>query len=314
MSVFDKLHELKDALHGDSADRDSGGHKGQEEARAESHEQTKKEEKEGWSDKLRDVLDGGDAKREAKRQREEEEERVRIEKEKAEAKAKVDAERGWTAKIHDALDGGKHKQELEEAEFKRLETQAQAEKKKDLSDHFDHALNRASEFKDKVVQLTRDPREKADEHEEAEQEHLTDKVKSLWDKAPKEEKAAQNEHKHIWEQVKDEEDPDTVKRASGGWRDQLSALTGANQKEEKQKVERSWLKEKFNEMAGGGQASEADEDKLDKTIDFIQAHILHEGDQSNESALEQLKDEQISDAIRVAYNQVTGREFPAKDK
>ena len=49
-------------------------------------------------------------------------------------------------------------------------------------------------------------------------------------------------------------------------------------------------------------------------IDFIQEHILGQGDQSNESALEQLKDEQISDAVRLAWRQVTGHEFPAQDK
>jgi len=40
-----------------------------------------------------------------------------------------------------------------------------------------------------------------------------------------------------------------------------------------------------------------------------------EGDsQSDESAIEQLKDEQISDAIRMAFKSVSGRELPAKDK
>lgn len=33
-------------------------------------------------------------------------------------------------------------------------------------------------------------------------------------------------------------------------------------------------------------------------IDEFQEHVLHKGDQSNESALEQLKDEQIAAAIR----------------
>lgn len=49
-------------------------------------------------------------------------------------------------------------------------------------------------------------------------------------------------------------------------------------------------------------------------VDFIQEHILHQGDQSDESALEQMKDEQISDAIRRAYKAVTGNEVPVKDK
>lgn len=33
-------------------------------------------------------------------------------------------------------------------------------------------------------------------------------------------------------------------------------------------------------------------------IDGFQEHILHQGDQSNESAVEQLKDEKIAAAIR----------------
>ena len=49
-------------------------------------------------------------------------------------------------------------------------------------------------------------------------------------------------------------------------------------------------------------------------IDFIQGHILHQGDQSNETALEQMKDGQIAAAIRTSYRQVTGHELPLKEK
>ena len=49
-------------------------------------------------------------------------------------------------------------------------------------------------------------------------------------------------------------------------------------------------------------------------IDFIQEHMLHQGDQSNESALEQMKDEQISDFVRKEFKSVTGHEIPVKDK
>ena len=49
-------------------------------------------------------------------------------------------------------------------------------------------------------------------------------------------------------------------------------------------------------------------------IDFVQEQILKQGDQSNESAVEQFKDEQISDAIRSAYRSVTGHDVPVKDK
>jgi len=67
-------------------------------------------------------------------------------------------------------------------------------------------------------------------------------------------------------------------------------------------------------MAGGGQAGELNEDKLDKAVDIFQQYILKEGDQSDESAIEQLKDEQISDAIRMAFKSATGKPLPIKDK
>ena len=38
------------------------------------------------------------------------------------------------------------------------------------------------------------------------------------------------------------------------------------------------------------------------------------GKQDNESALEQAKDEQISDFIRDKYKSTTGKEFPVADK
>ncbi|KAI0752585.1 hypothetical protein C8Q80DRAFT_1147088 [Daedaleopsis nitida] len=71
---------------------------------------------------------------------------------------------------------------------------------------------------------------------------------------------------------------------------------------------------KLNEMAGGGTAGEQKEDKLDKGIDWVQEHVLQQGQQSNESAQEQFKDEQISDFIRNQYKKATGHEFPAADK
>jgi len=82
------------------------------------------------------------------------------------------------------------------------------------------------------------------------------------------------------------------------------------------------LGNKFNEAAGGGQASEKNEDYLDKGmplppsikqwiscktrghhtdkrvylgIDFVQEKFMGQGAQNNESAVEQAKDEQISD-------------------
>ena len=49
-------------------------------------------------------------------------------------------------------------------------------------------------------------------------------------------------------------------------------------------------------------------------VDWVQEHVLKQGDQSNESAAEQAKDEQISDFIRGQYKKQTGSEFPVKDK
>lgn len=41
---------------------------------------------------------------------------------------------------------------------------------------------------------------------------------------------------------------------------------------------------------------------------------MGEGQQSNETAVEQAKDEQISDFIRDKYKSGTGSDFPIKDK
>jgi len=72
--------------------------------------------------------------------------------------------------------------------------------------------------------------------------------------------------------------------------------------------------DKLHGMAGGGPESEKNEDALDKAIDMVQEKVLGQGDQSNESAVEQAKDEQISDFIRGQYKSTTGSEIPIKDK
>ncbi|QRV73266.1 hypothetical protein RhiJN_01280 [Ceratobasidium sp. AG-Ba] len=69
----------------------------------------------------------------------------------------------------------------------------------------------------------------------------------------------------------------------------------------------------INNALGGGQKSEQNEDMLDKGVDFVQQK-MGGGDQSNESALEQAKDEQISDAIRSGYKSATGSDIPIQDK
>ncbi|KFY23240.1 hypothetical protein V493_06002 [Pseudogymnoascus sp. VKM F-4281 (FW-2241)] len=74
------------------------------------------------------------------------------------------------------------------------------------------------------------------------------------------------------------------------------------------------LKNKMNTAAGGGRESEKNEDMLDKGIDFVQERFMGQGKQDNESAIEQAKDEQISDFIRGQYKGATGSDMPIKDK
>ncbi|KAL0958762.1 hypothetical protein HGRIS_014084 [Hohenbuehelia grisea] len=71
---------------------------------------------------------------------------------------------------------------------------------------------------------------------------------------------------------------------------------------------------KVNSAFGGGQAGEKNEDMLDKAVDYVQEHGFGQGQQTNESAIEQAKDEQISDAIRSGHKNVLGRDFPIADK
>lgn len=95
------------------------------------------------------------------------------------------------------------------------------------------------------------------------------------------------------------------------------AQEGMTQAEEPKKEEKSsggGLFDKLNSLAGGGAKSEANEDHLDKGIDWVQEHVLGQGEQSNESAIEQAKDEQISDFIREQYKKTTGHDIPIPDK
>ncbi|TEB21134.1 hypothetical protein FA13DRAFT_1643456 [Coprinellus micaceus] len=72
--------------------------------------------------------------------------------------------------------------------------------------------------------------------------------------------------------------------------------------------------DKLNNLGGGGQTGERKEDGLDKGVDFVQERFMGQGAQKNESAFEQAKDEQISDAIRRGYKSTTGKDFPIGDK
>lgn len=49
-------------------------------------------------------------------------------------------------------------------------------------------------------------------------------------------------------------------------------------------------------------------------VDFVQEKVLNQGPQDNESAIEQAKDEQISDFIRAQYKSTAGKDFPVPDK
>jgi hypothetical protein len=49
-------------------------------------------------------------------------------------------------------------------------------------------------------------------------------------------------------------------------------------------------------------------------VDWVQEHVMGQGPQDNENAVEQAKDEQISDFIRGQYKNTTGKDVPIKDK
>ncbi|KAJ7584123.1 hypothetical protein C8J56DRAFT_1028101 [Mycena floridula] len=72
--------------------------------------------------------------------------------------------------------------------------------------------------------------------------------------------------------------------------------------------------DKVTGLFGGGVAAEKKEDHLDKAVDFVQEHVLHQGSQKNESVLEQLKDKQIAGAVRDQYEHLTGHELPGSKK
>ncbi|ORY71046.1 uncharacterized protein BCR38DRAFT_302052, partial [Pseudomassariella vexata] len=104
--------------------------------------------------------------------------------------------------------------------------------------------------------------------------------------------------------------------------DFVSKLTGGENKEgqkpqgeqQQQSSSGGGFMDKLQGMAGGGKESEKNEDALDKAVDMFQEKILKQGPQDNESAVEQAKDEQISDMIRNQYKNLTGSDVPIKDK
>lgn len=136
---------------------------------------------------------------------------------------------------------------------------------------------------------------------------------------------------------------DFVKNALGGDgnnnnnqnqnQNQQGSSSGGEQKEGGGGGFLSGIGDKINGAAGGGKEvnisslplthseliaddlqSEKNEDYLDKGIDFAQEKFMGGGPQDNESAVEQAKDEQISDFIRGQYKSTTGSDMPIKDK
>jgi len=112
---------------------------------------------------------------------------------------------------------------------------------------------------------------------------------------------------------------DFLKSVSGGNNNQQGSNSGG-QGEQQQSSSGGGggflggLGDKINGAAGGGKESEKNEDYLDKAIDFGQEKFMGAGDQSNESAAEQAKDEAMSDFIRGKYKTATGSDIPIKDK
>ncbi|KAI1312926.1 hypothetical protein F5Y03DRAFT_204480 [Xylaria venustula] len=104
---------------------------------------------------------------------------------------------------------------------------------------------------------------------------------------------------------------DFVNKLVGGESKNEDKTTETTQQQEEKS---GGIMDKLNSVAGGGKASEKNEDALDKGVDWVQENVLGQGDQSNESAAEQAKDEQISDFIRSQYKNTTGSDIPIKDK
>ncbi|KAG9237512.1 hypothetical protein BJ875DRAFT_481259 [Amylocarpus encephaloides] len=119
---------------------------------------------------------------------------------------------------------------------------------------------------------------------------------------------------------------DFIKKAVGGseegqgQQDQQGSQQGSTQQQSTGGEQKegggffSGIGNKINEAAGGGKESEKNEDYLDKGIDAFQQHVLGQGPQDNESAVEQAKDEQISDFIRGKFKDSTGKDIPIEDK
>ncbi|KAK4221018.1 hypothetical protein QBC38DRAFT_550307 [Podospora fimiseda] len=107
---------------------------------------------------------------------------------------------------------------------------------------------------------------------------------------------------------------DLLNKVTGNNKDTTQSTTTTSNTKTDTSSSGDGLMGKLNSMAGGGKESEKNEDALDKGVDLFQQHVLAQGDQSNESAIEQAKDEQISDFIRGQYKNATGKDVPIQDK
>ncbi|KIM32057.1 hypothetical protein M408DRAFT_20412 [Serendipita vermifera MAFF 305830] len=87
-----------------------------------------------------------------------------------------------------------------------------------------------------------------------------------------------------------------------------SSNTEGQQQQQQQPGQGGGIMDKFNSAMGGGQAGEKNEG-----VDFVQERFMGAGPQDNESAIEQAKDEQISDGIRRAAKGA-GFDIPIQDK
>ncbi|CAH0039385.1 unnamed protein product [Clonostachys solani] len=106
---------------------------------------------------------------------------------------------------------------------------------------------------------------------------------------------------------------DFVKKFTSGESDNQQSADGRKEENSSSSSGGGFM-DKVNEFGGGGKKGEQNEDALDKAVDFVQEKFLGQGDQSNETAAEQAKDEAISDFIRGKYKDTTGSDFPVEDK
>ncbi|KAK4546186.1 hypothetical protein LTR36_002323 [Oleoguttula mirabilis] len=107
---------------------------------------------------------------------------------------------------------------------------------------------------------------------------------------------------------------DFVKNLAGGSNSNENASSGEGEKQSGGGGFLGGIGNKLNSAAGGGAEGEKNEDYLDKGVDMVQEKVLGQGAQNNESAVEQAKDEQISDYIRGQYKSMSGSDMPIKDK